>query len=579
MSTRSPSTGSPLRRRPARVSSPLAHEMATLSASVHPSDALMPINRAAAALQDTIQSLLDAQSEGLLSGLGRGDDAASSTDSRATTPSSTSSRQHAQKARTIPVRQPQKEKLSLRGARRGLLLSMQQFASLKKEEIDILSSETERRKRALNKIQTYSSKRSGLESEINRIKSEDQNQRLTGLHTSAQEVEEEIHELETRLYELRAKHGHLISEAKQLENTISANLSSYQESLRLVEKDIERFLKHPPVEAPLQLFPAPQLERSQQKEPQPFYRLNPKRRTLPIAEETWTIESGQLSKRSESVREEYDALIQGSELWSSALKEISAFEKELRRGMQSQVSSTTGGQANGLDSMRDLIDRMDRTIASLTSKLDHAELQNWNLIVCCLGAEIEAFREGRTMLAESLGITEPSPSSDATAATDAAHDPFDDSYDDDDYDQDDRLIDQQPSALEASRNGLFHEDLYSDQDQFAPEPASTLSKLPPTDLSVANLPSKSPGSRSSSTTPRGSRFLSNPQPPPLQPQQHLISPSTSPPPLPIDLATIPPSMSASVIGPSPPPPPEKQQEPESVSEDDEPGPEFFTSST
>ena len=45
---------------------------------------------------------------------------------------------------------------------------------------------------------------------------------------------------------------------------------------------------------------------------------------------------------------------------------------------------------------------MTSTILQLESKFKLAEARDWKLLVCCIGAELEAFREGKTILEDAL---------------------------------------------------------------------------------------------------------------------------------------------------------------------------------
>jgi hypothetical protein len=45
---------------------------------------------------------------------------------------------------------------------------------------------------------------------------------------------------------------------------------------------------------------------------------------------------------------------------------------------------------------------MDTTITYLTSSLDTAATRSWNLLVCAIGAELEAFKQGKDLLEETL---------------------------------------------------------------------------------------------------------------------------------------------------------------------------------
>ena len=418
---------------------------APLLPSINHSDPFLPINRATAALQKTIQSLLDAQSEALVSGSGA-DDLDTPVTSNGSTPTPSvysASRDHTRGI--VPVRQPPKHRVSLRSARRGLIKSMQEFAAVKEEESNIVGAEAEKRNTALNALTSFMSKKSGLEQQIADIQSEDVNQRATDLKSEAQTVEREIHELETKLYELRIQHRYLVTEAKQLENTVSSKLSSYQASLHIVENDIERFLTRPPIAMPLASSSTAGLgTRVFDDEHSAFYSLNPKRRTIAMAQEIWTDENLLLSQKRASAIEDHQALLEGSRVWSKVVEEVRELEKRIRHQMQKeqpnmyQANEGLGSDENDLSAphdqdkrsaeMEDMIHQMDRTILSLSSKLRKAEDNGWNILICCIGAELEALRQGRNLLSDALGIVVAEPAKSPAIRHD--DDPFDPAMDD-----------------------------------------------------------------------------------------------------------------------------------------------------
>ncbi|KAI9881897.1 MAG: hypothetical protein M1823_006391, partial [Watsoniomyces obsoletus] len=142
-----------------RGSSPRSPQLEAIPLSgsiVHHENPFLPVERAAKALQRTIQSYLDAQSEGLNASLtGTGQDDLSSVGSLTPTPSVTTPTRDNKTPRTIPVRQPKLRKTSLRGARRGLGTAMEDFARLKEEELSIIDSESASRQSALKKARGF----------------------------------------------------------------------------------------------------------------------------------------------------------------------------------------------------------------------------------------------------------------------------------------------------------------------------------------------------------------------------------------------------------------------------------------
>ena len=373
---------------------------APLSASiVHYDDPFLPVERAARALQDNIQAFLDAQSKGLHSSVTGADDL-SSVGSPTPTPSvATPTRSHAG-PRVVPIRQPKTRKITLRGARKGLARAMDEFVQLKDEELRIIDGEASSREAALQQTKKYEDKRQALQSELDAVKGEDTSSGATALRAEAGKVEAEIHELENRLMELRTRHRHLVGQAEQIENSLDSKLSSYHSSLTLVDKDVKQFLRNPPVSATLSNFDGNGNTRGG------MYALKPDRRTLEMAQDQWSTEQNSLSLRKADVEAEREALEDGAELWRSTVEQISDFERDLRHALKDsmhQSNSTVNPAAT-------LLTKIESFIASVSDALATAETKHWNLLICALGAELEALEQGRLLLGdEPKQPTPPSP--------------------------------------------------------------------------------------------------------------------------------------------------------------------------
>jgi hypothetical protein len=367
-------------------------QAAPLSATIiRHEDPFLQVDRAAKALQRTIQAYLDAQSDGLNANLtGGGGEDMSSVGSPTPTPSVASPSRSASMPKTIPIRQPAPKKISLRGARRGLGKAMDEFAQLRSEELAVISSELSTRQLALKKSKRYQDKRASLLSNIQSIQTTSLETSAHTLRKEADVVNREIQEVESRLFELRSRYRQLITQADQLDNSLDSKLSSYRSSLALVEKDMKQFLRQPPVSHSLPIFD--NLNPSQRG----IYALKPERRTLEMAEEQWTAEQELLSHRKADVESEREALQEGVSIWQAATARIAEFEKSLRRalrGPKDLTDSTTPDIEHEA-----LLTQLNTLISSLQADLATAESNTWNLLICCLGAEIEALEQGRVLL-------------------------------------------------------------------------------------------------------------------------------------------------------------------------------------
>jgi hypothetical protein len=384
-----------------------------LSASIiHHTDPLLPVDRAARALQKTIQSLLDAQSDGLAAGLGAGSrDDISSVGSLTPTPSIATPPRSTVGPRTTPVRQPTPKKISLRGARKGLTRSMQDFTQLKEEELRILDSQFQGRQSALDKVKAFEGKRSALQSQVDTIKQEGLSKGSAQLHKEAESLAVEIQELEDKLFELRARQRHILAQASQAENAVSSKLSAYTSSLELLDREIKQYLRQPPLQATTS---------AEAGTGQSMYDLKPERRTLAMAKEQWSNEASFLSsKRSEALQEKA-ALQAGSAMWRETVSQITLFEKDLRAATQDLSHSQSQSPLppdSAEKNMHALLPALDSTITTLKLNLRHAESHQWNLLICCLGPELEAFIQARSLLRQTLGlpplIESPEPEVDA----------------------------------------------------------------------------------------------------------------------------------------------------------------------
>lgn len=381
----------------------LQHVPLHISLPLHHSNPFLYIDRQARQLQDDLQSLLDAQSAGLTAGLqasSRDDASVSSTAGSSTpTPSqySTISQQKKKYSLTVPVRQPPQRKVGLKSARRGILRSMHKLLSLKEEEQRIIGSELNGRREVLREVDHFMSKQKGLTKFITEIEHDDSAGRIAELGQQSKELEDDIREMELRLMEMRSRHRQMLSEMSELQNSVDSKLSSYKESLSLLDKDVLRYLKSPPI----QPLPA-----SGESTPT-FYALNPKRRTLEMANEHWANEQVELRKRKRRVDLDINALKEGGSVWNKTMTVVTEFEKALAGIMQQSMvllSSPSETAPSGVNkaNVAEILAQLDDTTKQLEALLQIAEDKNWNLLICCIGAELEAFRQAKPLLLSIL---------------------------------------------------------------------------------------------------------------------------------------------------------------------------------
>lgn len=426
-----------------------------MSASIiHHEDPFLAVDRAAQNLQRTIQSLLDFQYEALNGRLqGDGDDASQSslTPTRSTF---SGSARNLSASGAMPLRQPAKKKITLKGARRGIGKSMHEFAALKAEELRITENEKIHRKAALDKIAIFETKRESVQHEITTLQHQASESESNNLRQEARVVQDEIHELEGRLMELKAKHRHLSDRAEQLENTTASELSSYQGALSLVDKEVRKFLKHPPVRQGLGPRSLTQ--------GQDMYSLRPERRTLELAKEQWSTELETLDEHKTDTENEKNALLAGSKVWREVVTKIDDFEQLVRSHMRSDKTTDS-------DSTSNVVASLDTTMQFLQQSLQQAESKDWKLLICAIGPELESFRQARTLLAPGEAPSNITSTSNGTTTTTAGTANNDDEEEDNDIPHADLLNDTQSPSLSfhptishvsnASNNATHNDDL------------------------------------------------------------------------------------------------------------------------
>jgi hypothetical protein len=231
----------------------------------------------------------------------------------------------------------------------------------------------------------------------------------------------QISELEERLALLRTRRSQLENDMGTLVNRREAGLSGYRGALKEVDSQIAALLRRPPVQPVDVAALAAASGEAGGDDASPggleFLRLRPERRTIGMATDWWAKEVELLEKRKAAVDMERRALEEGAEVWSEAVKLVSGFEADLRMQMKSpeetRVANGAGYETEenplGLQSKK-----MRAVITGLEDLLQTVERRSWNLLICAIGAELEAFREAHMMLREALAASGLDTDEDAT---------------------------------------------------------------------------------------------------------------------------------------------------------------------
>jgi len=353
-------------------------------------DDLLALQRRARHLEKQLQELLDAQADGLVGGLS-GQDPKTNTDdlvsNGSTTPTASSIRSTdrgtAKGDKELP---PRKKKIGLNAARLGISKRIRQLAHVKAEELDLLDEDLRNLQVVVEKTDAWTQKRARLENKIKDIESESDGARTQTLQTEASKLELDIRQKEQELWTLKARHRQVLNELADTENSVEAKLSSYKTSQSILNKEVSSFLARPPDAHHLPMSSSP------------FLTIPVRRRTLEMAREYWHDEYNRLADKCEVVDTDRGALDDGVLVWDDVVRRISEYESSLQDYMQNM----RGPQSkNHLP----ILEQLEATIDYLEQKMDLASSQSWNLLMCAIGAELEAFKQGKDMLQDALGVS------------------------------------------------------------------------------------------------------------------------------------------------------------------------------
>lgn len=348
-------------------------------------------------LQQYLQELLDAQAGELASPAANDpqDEPTSGGDN-------THTARNTELTKAIPIRQPPSRPLSLRAARYGIWSTMKQLSLIKNEEFGLLNIEREDNDSDLHHVETWESKRKCLTEKIDAIHNSEHGSQAQQLSIEEQTLQEDINNMETQLNELRSRHRAVRMKLSSLNNSVQAKLSSYKSSMSMLDAELREFLARSPPPQPNQL-----LSNSS------YYSLPAARRTLNMALEHITNDQESVRVRQEAINLELEALEEGSVVWKDVISEITGFEMHLRHEISKFDEMTvSSADHNSIKSTNTsparvdrLLSRLDQTLSFLESKFRLAEARNWKLLVCCIGAELEACRQGREVFRQTASLS------------------------------------------------------------------------------------------------------------------------------------------------------------------------------
>lgn len=372
-------------------------------------DTLIGFDRQERYLQKTLQDLLDAQSEGLQSGLGKTTGEEDVSSAGGDTPKSGSFDGGSKRTKgVVPVRQTTRKKIGLWSARGGISRAINDLATLKSREWQIMEAQLAETEEDLMEVRGLTSKKEGLEQQVLNVENEEAGRNIEQFKQEEKALDVEIKETENKLWEMRARQRQLLGQIEGLDNSVQSKLSSYKAALTLAEKEAKAFLARPQRYSSIL-----------QGGSESLWALPVPRRTLEMARDHFYEERERLKQQSTSIEIETTALEEGAVMWEDIVAEVTAVEKTLREEMKrlpTQQSSKTAEKHGAVDGMHNILKRMESAKSYIESQLVIAEERKWNLLMCCVGAELEAIIEGYEIL---LGVLSASQTSN-TAEKDKA---------------------------------------------------------------------------------------------------------------------------------------------------------------
>lgn len=353
---------------------------------------LIVLERKQKATEADFQLLLDVQSCELMQSyeddkLSKVVDPKSESDSDNTVfsyPGSGSSRR--KRSKIIPVRQPRFAGIGLSEARKGILDNIKELIEIKSEEIDILTQDISKKEEVLSKVDAWEKKTEGVKKQLQLVSS-NEDVMLTHIQNDERAIESEIIELEKKLARLKRRRQALNRHIQKYSNIHEAKLSSYHGALREIDSNIKDFFTGIRFSDLIIRHEVPD-----------FSSLSPSM-NLVVAKKWCGEEISQVKFLIQDASVKKNALEEGLKIWDANMRMIMNFENNLRNQIMT-------GQLNDASMLQDQPARFVEILDALEHSRAHAEKQGWKLLICALGAEIEAIRKAQTILHEDLLVSE-----------------------------------------------------------------------------------------------------------------------------------------------------------------------------
>ncbi|KAF9775260.1 Autophagy protein 28 [Fusarium sp. DS 682] len=288
---------------------------------------------------------------------------------------------------------------------------MAALSDLKAEEDSHLNTALEQRKDALAYLDKMSKRRDDIYAELHALEEDEEEplgQELRELGAEQQALDHDIRALEEKLIGMRNRRRWVREKIEDVKNRREAGLSGYRAAGRDVDNEVRTLMQRPPV-TPLDVDALGSGAKSLSKENSDmlrgteFLQLRPERRTVDMARTWWQGEIDVLKRRKAQISEDRQALIEGSEVWSEVTGLVAQFEARLRELIKASQAGDADEEPQQA-AIRDQLSQMDTVVEELEKRLQLAESKHWNLLICAIGAELEAFLEAKALLKTTFGI-------------------------------------------------------------------------------------------------------------------------------------------------------------------------------
>lgn len=313
----------------------------------------------------------------------------------------------------IPLRQPIETKTpGLRSIRAGLAEAMKSLAELRREELDYIDDALKKRESVLYLLDKLSAKSLAIHSEMEALHNgleASLDKELCELEESYSNVEQQIDELNENLKGLQDQQRRLRIQMQEVTCKRDARLSGYRGALEAVNSDLRILVRQPSI-LPLDPYLQSMTDNGDWRGLSStatirFSSLPRELKSPELAKMKWETEILTLQKRRLQIDHDRIALEEGLVLWTKVITFVSEFETELWHMVRHGVDFSLPKSNNAIcqqDLSPSPMDSMDVVFAQLEQALDTAESRGWKLLICSIGAELEAFKEAREVLTELL---------------------------------------------------------------------------------------------------------------------------------------------------------------------------------